>query len=246
MKRGGYGSPYRPLADGWSNPRKLYFGGLYQHQNKNLNHLVRYQNTTDGVPLQPGQAGPPMTRPAPNTSGPGGCETHFDNGLPKVTWVGCGPDQYLPPCLGGPLVNNFTQNGTNDLGKACRQRGAKWVQAYVPWNGMLPLTSHDDNLCATFGGDVDCGSSRYESYQPTPAQVKYLTLDVDWKMSGGIGYDYMLKVFNSDNPDRPFSLQRQLHRQPRAQADHQRGRAIRTAERGERGRFQQHDLGFFH
>ena len=86
MKRGGYGKPWRPPADGWSVPRKVYFGGLYQHLRPALNNLPRFVNNTQAT-LQPGQVGSPVTRPTLDGSGSGGCENHdvgAGNNLPAA------------------------------------------------------------------------------------------------------------------------------------------------------------------
>lgn len=139
MKRGRYGKPYRPPADGWFVPQKMYFGGLYQHIRPALNNLLRFQNNTQ-VALQQNQIGRPVTRYAPDLSGPSSCEDHPDNGLPKGPWIGLGTNQGLPVVLGGNssglgyLGNSFQQNGVNSLGLAARLRGFKNVQAARSWN----------------------------------------------------------------------------------------------------------------
>ena len=138
MKRGGYGKPWRPPADGWSVPPKIFFGGLYQHVRPALNNLPRYQNNTQ-VTLQQNQVGSPVTRinPAALVANCGVTDT---SGLPEIPWIGVGANQFLPPVLGGTLQNTFQLNGTNSFGQAARQRGGKWVQALRQWHGCLPWT----------------------------------------------------------------------------------------------------------
>src|SRR5580692_6378578 len=95
MKRGGYGKPWRPPADGWSVPPKIFFGGLYQHVRPALNNLPRYQNNTQ-VTLQQNQVGSPVTRinPAALVANCGVTDT---SGLPEIPWIGVGANQFLPP-----------------------------------------------------------------------------------------------------------------------------------------------------
>ena len=188
MKRGGYGTPFRPPADGWpAAGRKVFFGALYQHQRPALNGLTAFQNTTQ-VPLQPNQVGPPVTRYTPDEEGgsDGDCEVHPTNGLIGGPWLG--PD--FPPAL---AVNTYTPNGTVDFGKAGRRRGFKNVQAVRQWHGALPWNSHDpvgcnSTACRTLVTDSwgnapgDSGyvttydSTYYEPEQLTASQIKYLAL----------------------------------------------------------------------
>jgi len=204
MKRGGYGKPWRKPADGWSVPRKAFLGALYQHARPALNGITRFQNTTANFPLQLNQVGPPQTRPAyiPPPVG-SNCETPWDNGLPKTPWVGTGANQYLA----ASLAQQFTQNGTVDFGRACRQRGFKNVQASRQSHGTPLWTSHDgggcaDTLCLTQINDASGNApgadgyvptysySSYESSQPTPSQTKYLTVTVAATLGWEDGWMY--------------------------------------------------------
>lgn len=192
MKRGGYGKPWRPPADGWFMPNKTYFGGLYQHIRPALNNLPRYQNTTQ-VPLQPNQVGSPVTRinPAALVANCGITDT---SGLPEIPWIGVGANQFRPPVLGGTLQNTFAPNGTNSLGQAARLRGFKNVQALRQWHGVHGWLSEanacQSTYCLTEINDVNGNapgspgyvptytSTAYEPYRPTPEQVRYRTLSV--------------------------------------------------------------------
>jgi len=171
MRHGGYGKPWRQPADGWFVPPKAYLGGLYQHQNATINWLSALQNTTE-VTLQPNEVGPPVTRYTPS---PGGstCEAHPTNGLPTIPWIGPGANQLLP----GAAVNTYELSGTVSFGMNCRRRGGKWVQAVRQWHGAYGFTSHDAGGCAdTYCSPGSAGypdGGAYESYQPTPDQVKY-------------------------------------------------------------------------
>ena len=181
MKRGCYGKTWRPPADGWSVPPKIFFGGLYQHVRPALNNLPRYQNNTQ-VTLQTNEVGPPVTRinPAALDSNCGVTDTV---GLPEVPWIGVAANQALPPVLGGNLTNTFQQNGTNSFGQAARLRGFKNVQAVRQWHGAFGFLSQDDpDACDdTYCNPVtsDCGFSytTYRSPQPVPDQLKYLRAD---------------------------------------------------------------------
>ena len=122
MLRGRYGSPYRPPPDGWSVPPKTFFGGLYQHLRAALNGLPKFVNNTQ-TQLQQNQVGSPVMRPSPAPSGGAGCESHPNNGLPQIPWIGTGNDQYRPYHLGGSLGNTYVQQGTNDLGNNALDNG---------------------------------------------------------------------------------------------------------------------------
>jgi hypothetical protein len=190
MKRGGYGKPWRPPADGWGVPRKTFLGGLYQHLRPGLNGLDKYINVTSN-PLQDNQVGPPVTRFAPNGSGPDTCEDHPDNGLPKIPWIGLGDNQYLL----SQLPNTFTKQGTSDRGNLGLQRGFKNVQAVRQWHGAPGWLSHNspcnDIFCVTETTDGngahpgDTGyvptytTSSYESPLGAADQTKYLTYAVN-------------------------------------------------------------------
>ncbi|HEX4350543.1 MAG TPA: hypothetical protein VH251_09150, partial [Verrucomicrobiae bacterium] len=195
MKHGGYGKPWRPPADGWSVPPKIFFGGLYQHVRPALNNLPRYQNNTQ-VTLQPNEVGSPTTRINPAAL-VANCGVTDSSGLPEIPWIGVGAGQSLPPVLGGTLQNTFALNGTNNLGRAARLRGFKNVQALRQWHGCLPWTSHDgvsggcpDTICLTAMNDIlgntpttpgwepTYTSRAYEAPRLTPTALKYLTLSV--------------------------------------------------------------------
>jgi len=177
MKRGGYGKPWRPPADGWRVPRTVYFGGLYQHRRPALNGLNRYANITE-TGLQLNQAGRPMTRYTPPTGD--NCEEHPDNGLPKGPWIGTGGNQFLL----SDLPNKFTENGKIDLGGNARQRGGKWVQAVRQWHGHPDFKSTDfyncdDTFCAITDGTYSPGEAgwsptyrRYRNAKTGPQQLK--------------------------------------------------------------------------
>lgn len=180
MKRGSYGPPYRPPADGWFVPPRAYLGGLYQHARPALNNLPRYQNNTQ-VTLQPGQIGSPQTRGA--ITAPNNCEEQLNNGLPNIPYIGTANAQ----APANAWQNTYALNGTNSFGQTTRQRGFKNVQAVRQWHGTPPWTSHDplggancNNTACVHGnpGDSDYAVTWYESYQPTPAQTKYTTLNV--------------------------------------------------------------------
>jgi len=209
MKRGGYGKPWRPPADGWSVPPKIFFGGLYQHIRPALNNLPRFQNNTQ-VTLQTNEVGSPATRINPQAL-VANCNVTDTSGLPEVPWIGLADNQYLPPVLGGNLTNTFQQNGTDSFGQTARQRGFKNVQAVRQWHGCFGWLSQDapspvaNTLCVsevcdcqnnpppgsglTCGGDPTPGSSYYNTYNTTsytpfqarPDQTKYT--QVTWSVS---------------------------------------------------------------
>ena len=165
----GYGLPYRQPAGGWSNPRKAYFGGRYQHREPAINGLAKYVNNTN-VQLQPGQVGRPQTRTVPDTIA-NNCKGLPGNGLPNKPWIGTGVDQFhignLPP-------NTFTPSGTNDLGLLCRLRGFKNVQAVRQWHGMFGFTAPESGAFDS-SAYSDGAYTYWQSYSPTPTQKKYLT-----------------------------------------------------------------------
>ena len=183
MRRGGFGKPYRPPPAGWPIALPPY-SSVYSHKNPALNDLVVFRNTTS-IQLQENQVGRPMTRPVPNLSATE-CEHDWQNGLPKKPWIGPDADQFLTSGL--PGMNQFDCTGTtgggithvqgagphNDMGKKCRLRGFKNVQAYRQWHGIFGWTSHDPGGCA----DTYCaGATRYyEPVQLTADQTKYRTI----------------------------------------------------------------------
>lgn len=186
-RRGAYGKPWRPPADGWAVPPRAYLGGLYQHRHNSLNGLTRYLNTTQ-VALQQNLVGAPATRPAITVGEP--CGGPAGSGPVTGPWIGVGDDQ-----LATPPANTYAATGTVDLGANCRLPGGKWVQAVRQWHGAYGWLSHDpagqvDTNCYTAIADENgvapggtgyintYANLQYESAQTTPDQTKYLTLSV--------------------------------------------------------------------
>jgi YD repeat-containing protein len=192
MKRGGYGIPFAAPAPGtWPVPRKVFFGGLYQHLRPGLNGYSKFLNNSV-LPLQLNQVGPPQSRKTPPTGD--NCEDHAPNGLPTGPWIGVGDSQYVP----SQIAQTFAQQGTVDLGRNGRQRGFKNVQVVRQHPGTPGWTSEEagapDTFCST--------GSFFQNYNGTPDQTHYRTVTYtgctfSWKSYNGPDNTYPLNADHS-------------------------------------------------